>query len=685
MKNNTRGKRILIYPPFADPTQPYLALPALKGYLRRRGWDAAAVDLNVEAAHYLLSPSHAIRCAERISERFLELNARRSLRLDEQMEYVGLAQARPRMTQWLAFGDTPVEIFQDASKFYDIGWYTAARNMTEDILACVSATAYPFRYHFNQASHRVVPWDFDLLDAYCRETQSPLDNFYRDFLAGLDAADLQFAGLSLTFPSQLPEVFYLARLLKKIAPQCFTMIGGACMHQIITLVPEATRGKILAAVDAVGLFEGEETVAQLFERLDDGQKMRDPRERFCCTKDIPNLMMLDPVTGKSHVGPLQVLDMDDLPLPDYSDLPLQRYLAPEKILLFAPSKGCYWNKCSFCFYGFNTSARHGYREMNAANAVSQLQTLRRRYGVKHFYISADVLSPDFAARFARELLDRRVSILWATDLRIEKHYTPWLCDALFRSGLRAVAFGVESGSDRMLRIMKKGIRTALIRKVGKDFHTAGIATAHMAFSGHPRETIQESLQTVAMIRDQRAAIDLFIVGEFGLTGGCDIANHPSAYGIKRIFYTAGDEFRMYPLFEPNPGNRNGLRRCLNDAVGRVAANFHLDHYPWAGAISTHHSFLYFLRYGQDVFRKPSIWAQKAAGAGIKTRQLAWRGLTVKAKFPVRRLAQTHHRILSDFLARALSPGKEPSAPLSFDYFRKHLRRCEDTRFERKDL
>jgi len=679
MQNNTHSRRILIYPPFADPTQPYLALPALKGYLRRRGRDAAVIDLNVEAAHFLLSTGHATRCAERISERFLELNARSSLGLDEQMEYVGLAQARPRMAQWLASGETPIEIFRNASKFYDIGRYTAARNLTEDILACVSAAAYPFRYHFNQASHQVVPWDFDLLDAYCREGQSPLDDFYKDFLAGLDAAGLQFVGLSLTFPSQLPEVFYLARLLKKIAPQCFTMVGGACMHQIVTLAPESTRRKILAAVDAVGLFEGEETLVQLFERLDDGKKLCDPRERYGCAKEIPNLMLLDPVTGNSHVGPLRVLAMDDLPLPDYSDLSLERYLAPEKILLFAPSKGCYWNQCSFCFYGFNTSAAHGYREMNAATAVSQLQTLGRRYGVSHFYISADVLAPAFVANFARELLDRRVSIRWSTDLRVEKHYTFELCDALFRSGLRAVAFGVESGSDRMLRIMRKGIQTALIREVGEHFHATGIATAYMAFTGHPRETIQEALQTVEMIRDQGAAIDLFIVGEFGLTGGCDIAKDPAAYGIKKIFYTAGDEFRMYPLFEPNPASRNGRVRRLDAAVGRVAANFHLDHYPWAGAISTHHSFLYFLRHGQDVFRKRSFWAPKATLAGIKPRPAAWRGLTVKANFPVRHLAKTHRRILSDFLAEALSPGKGQSAPLSFDYFRKHLGLHKDTR------
>ena len=47
-------QRILIHPPFADPTQPYLSLPTLKGWLRQKRLDARVLDLNVEAIHWLL-------------------------------------------------------------------------------------------------------------------------------------------------------------------------------------------------------------------------------------------------------------------------------------------------------------------------------------------------------------------------------------------------------------------------------------------------------------------------------------------------------------------------------------------------------------------------------------------------------------------------------------------------------
>jgi hypothetical protein len=67
-------QRLLIHPPFADPTQPYLSLPTLKGYLRARKLDARLIDLNLEAAHHIFRPDSLHDLARRIGSRFLKLN-----------------------------------------------------------------------------------------------------------------------------------------------------------------------------------------------------------------------------------------------------------------------------------------------------------------------------------------------------------------------------------------------------------------------------------------------------------------------------------------------------------------------------------------------------------------------------------------------------------------------------------
>src|SRR5207247_4492050 len=127
------------------------------------------------------------------------------------------------------------------------------------------------------------------------------------------------------------------------------------------------------------------------------------------------------------------------------------------ILLYAPTRGCYWAKCSFCYYGLAETATARYREVPPDRAAAQLAKLSRRHGVKNIYISCDVLSPSYAVRFAQALSNRRVRIRWATDLKVERaFFTQERCDLLHRSGLRSVAFGIESGSDRILALMLKG-------------------------------------------------------------------------------------------------------------------------------------------------------------------------------------------------------------------------------------
>src|SRR5262245_15336256 len=90
-------QRLLIHPPFADPTQPYLSLPTLKGSLRACGLDARVIDLNVEAAHHLLSQESLAQLTRRMGARFVELNRRQELDFHEQREYRALVEARPLM------------------------------------------------------------------------------------------------------------------------------------------------------------------------------------------------------------------------------------------------------------------------------------------------------------------------------------------------------------------------------------------------------------------------------------------------------------------------------------------------------------------------------------------------------------------------------------------------------------
>ncbi len=647
----------LLYPPFADPTQPYLSLPYLKGCLQADGLDAHVVDLNIEAAHYLLGRDHWRRCSKRIAERFVRLNARKQLSPLARMEYLTLVEARPAARRLLAAKVLPAEILQDPVRFYAAGSYRQARDLAEDALLCTSAAAFPFRYHFNQAAHIAVPWGTGLLARYFRERQSPLDGFYRDRLCPGSHGSIRpgdVVGISLTFISQLPEAFYLAQFLRREIPGLFIVLGGSCLQQILQHAGQAAREWILSAVDAVCAFEGEACLPALLRVLNDGPFSGERPVEGAQLAQVPNLLFKSPQDGRIQAGPRHVTDLKALGPPDYTDLDLDRYLAPERMLLFAPTRGCYWNRCTFCDYGLNRAGDHGYREMAAEEAARQLGALSRQHAVTHFYISVDVMAPRFAEALGRALLAQNVDIRWSADFRIESYFTDQRCALLFQSGLRAAAFGVESGCDRVLKLMDKGNTAQTMRTVSARFHQAGIATAWMTFSDHPGEDEQAVLETVRLIDQSQSFVDLFILGRFGLTSGSEIAAQPQRFGIRQVYYCRGDDLRLFPLFEAQQLLTDAAQRRTEEEVARLSRLFYLDHYPWAGAISTHHTFLYFLKYGPRIFRKLQVQPPKGRNKALKANP-AMAGLAVAAAFPLARLQNEQQRFMRDFWREALAP------------------------------
>lgn len=681
--------RLLIHPPFADPTQPYLSLPTLKGHLRSKGLDATVFDANIEAARWLMSHEAAHMVARKIGSRFVNLNRKPFLEFDEAREYRALESAREKVEHFLGAQPPPAEVFTTRELFYDAEQYSLARRRTDLYFEALSAAHWPYRFSFNAATHNVLPWSFELLESYCAEQASPLEALYERWLmpraewdwdegapAPFDVDDCDFVGLSVVFPSQIPEAVYLLKKLRARNPSLFLALGGPAIHQVVTHLDPERKRRFFGWVDAIGMYEGESTLEALFPLLGRWRAAEGAQERHALLKDVPNLLTLDPATGECVLGPRQTLDLRTAEMPDYSDLDLDRYLAPSRTLLYAPTRGCYWGKCSFCYYGLTETGTANYREVPVEKAVSELAQLARRHGVKNFYISCDVLSPKYAVRFAQELVDRKVKIRWSSDLKIETYFTPERAKLLFESGLRSAAFGIESGSDRILDLMRKGVDRATLTDVNRAFHEAGVATEWMTFTDHPDETVAEALGTVGWIEEQQEFVDLFIVGEFGLESGSHIAQDPARYGVRRIWYADGDDLRLYALYAHKDGRRTkAANEEVESEIGRMSSAWELHPYPWAGANSTHHTFLHFLEFGQRAFRTHFQRAQAAARGTLGVPPVAHvAGLREKVRFNVETIAEREEAFFSEWLPKALyttvparrSGGTHPDevAPLS---------------------
>ena len=135
----------------------------------------------------------------------------------------------------------------------------------------------------------------------------------------------------------------------------------------------------------------------------------------------------------------------------------------------------------------------------------------------------------------------------------------------------------------------------------------------MCFTNFPTETGREALMTTRFIEELRESIALFICGEFALTAGARVAQHPGEYGIRETWHVAGDEFSTALFYEEAaPSKTPADRETIDAAIDRLARSWWLHRYPWAGSLSTAHTLLWYDRYGVDVFRRLAGTRRKPA-------------------------------------------------------------------------
>jgi anaerobic magnesium-protoporphyrin IX monomethyl ester cyclase len=160
---------------------------------------------------------------------------------------------------------------------------------------------------------------------------------------------------------------------------------------------------------------------------------------------------------------------------------------------------------------------------------------------------------------------------------------------------------------------------------------AGIAAELMCITDFPTETRAEALATLRFIERSRDSVALFICGEFALTRGSAVAARPRDFGVREIWRVAGDELGTGLFYEERRVKHPAQRAAVDDALCALASGWRLRRYPWAGALSTAHTMLWYARYGPGVFR------ELAASAPGRFPGATWR--TATARFDVARVAE----------------------------------------------
>ncbi|MDQ7788020.1 MAG: radical SAM protein [Thermodesulfovibrionales bacterium] len=176
--------------------------------------------------------------------------------------------------------------------------------------------------------------------------------------------------------------------------------------------------------------------------------------------------------------------------PDYQKFPIDRYLSPGFVLPYSASSGCYWKKCSFCP---ENAENNPYTPIPPKQVLSELKHISEKTGPVLIHFLDNAISP----ALLHSLASHETRVPWYGFARISPDLAdPDFSMALKKSGCVMLKLGIESGDQRVLDALQKGISIETAAAALKNLTNSGIATYVYLMFGTPAETAESAEKTL---------------------------------------------------------------------------------------------------------------------------------------------------------------------------------------------
>ncbi|MBI5655452.1 MAG: radical SAM protein [Geobacter sp.] len=309
---------------------------------------------------------------------------------------------------------------------------------------------------------------------------------HEEIVSLLKADQPAIVGLS-QFTHNRHETIACARLVKKLVPGCFVVLGGPhATHRCREILDSAPE------VDAIVVGEGESAMLDLVR---------------CVAGGFEGMERLAGIAFRQGDAVLTtperpaLVDLDSLILnPAYLDDAVG--VDPRRQLEFiVTSRGCP-GRCRFCSSPHFWGKRLRFRSPDAI--IAEIRTLRDRYGLIYFSIRDDTFTADrYRVReFCRMLLEERLFILWNCQSRVNS-VDPEMLGWMKRAGCECIQFGIESGSPRMLSALGKQITPEQVRGAALAVRQVGMNLSVYLIAGIPGEEETDLQETIGLISEIR--------------------------------------------------------------------------------------------------------------------------------------------------------------------------------------
>jgi len=322
---------------------------------------------------------------------------------------------------------------------------------------------------------------------------------YEDFRNYLQKNKPDVVGFT-AFTLEFPIVLKMARIAKSTNKEIKVVVGGP--H--VSNHPQELKNK---EIDFIFRAEAEKFFPKLIKEL----KKKKPK-----FSKIPCLGYK--TKNKIKINKIKfVEDLDSLPFPDFDLMDFKSYpklyLAKKHPAVpLISSRGCPFT-CTFC--SAKQISGKKFRARTPKNIINEIKQLKEKYNIKEFQFWDDnfTLDKKRAKKICNLLIKENLNLIWwcPNGLRIETLDKELLL-LMKKAGCYAIAFGIESGSERIQKDMRKNLNLKRVKEIITFTHKIGIRTQGFFIIGYPTETKEDILKTINFAKElplDRASISLF--------------------------------------------------------------------------------------------------------------------------------------------------------------------------------
>ncbi|MES3016967.1 MAG: radical SAM protein [Bacteroidota bacterium] len=553
-------KVLLITPPFTQLNTPYPATAYLKGFLNTKNISAVQADLGIEVILKLFS-SEGLRDIFIETKRYskpLTDNAQRIIALKE--HYIQTIDAvisflqgkNPMLSHLICLEDFLPEAsrFQQVEEldwaFGTMGTQDKAKHLATLYLEDISdliVECVDHNFGFSRYAERLgrSASTFDELYDSLQQNDTYVDRLLTGILAErMDAVKPDLVSFSVPFPGNLYSAFRSAQWIKSNYPEVKIAMGGGFPNTELRSVSDP---RVFEFFDFICLDDGEAPIENIIELLEGKRNTNELKRTFVLNDGVVNYInsSLSKDYKQFEVG-----------TPDYSGLLLDQYISVIEIVnpmhrmwsdgrwnKLTMAHGCYWGKCTFC--DISLDYIKVYEPIAAGLLCDRVEEMMAQTGQNGFHFVDEAAPPALMRSLALEIIRRKLTVTWWTNIRFEKSFTKDLCLLLKASGCIAISGGLEVASDRLLDLIQKGVTVEQVARVTNNFTQAGIMVHAYLMYGFPTQTEQETIDSLEMVRQmfEYGILQSGFWHQFAMTAHSPVGMYPERFNVSRVSSTVG--------------------------------------------------------------------------------------------------------------------------------------------------